>query len=364
MRTLRLVLVTALLLGLGATPASSAEPGSEALIVAVREAAPFTTKDETGGWQGLGVELWEDVAQRLGVGFEWRELDLHQTLDALEKGDVDVAITALTITAEREKILDFSHPYLVTGLAIAHLGGGEPSWLDAIGGFLTMGFLKAVASLFLVLLVAGIAVWIFERRENHEEFGKGRFIHGLGAAFWWSAVTMTTVGYGDKAPKTLGGRIVALIWMFASVIIIASFTAAIAASVTVGRLTSDPLRGRALPEFTFGVIHESSAEQFTQRRGYRSVGFSSLGELFSSLGSGQIDLVLHDAPILSHYARSKPEAGITITSGRLVRDDYGFGLVQGSPLREPLNEALLTILREPSWRDIKRRHLGAEKNDP
>lgn len=46
----------------------------------------------------------------------------------------------------------------------------------------------------------------------------GRPIKGLGQAVWWAAVTMTTVGYGDKAPKTLGGRVVAVAWMLASIV--------------------------------------------------------------------------------------------------------------------------------------------------
>jgi len=47
---------------------------------------------------------------------------------------------------------------------------------------------------------------------------------------------MTTVGYGDKAPVTLAGRVVGLLWMPASIILISGFTAAIASALTVGQL--------------------------------------------------------------------------------------------------------------------------------
>jgi CubicO group peptidase (beta-lactamase class C family) len=47
---------------------------------------------------------------------------------------------------------------------------------------------------------------------------------GIGIGIWWATVTMTTVGYGDKAPMTPGGRIVGLIWMFVGVITISGFT--------------------------------------------------------------------------------------------------------------------------------------------
>jgi ABC-type amino acid transport substrate-binding protein len=355
--------VAALLLAGIAPSAVAADPSAEKLVVAVRETPPFATRDAFGHWSGLSIELWEDVAERLDLDFEWRELDLHETLAALEAGELDVAVAALTITAERERVFDFSHPYLVTGLGVAYVGGTAPSWLDALRGFFTMGFLKAIASLTLVLLAAGGAVWLFERKHNHEQFGSGRLLHGLGAAFWWSAVTMTTVGYGDKAPQTLGGRIVALIWMFASVILIAGFTASITASVTVGHLASNPLRGRPLSDLTVGVVDASSAEQFARNRGLRYRGFESLPVLIESLREGVVEVALHDAPILRYYARTDPGSALSVAKDRLVRDDYGFGLVENSPLRQPVNEALLEILRESRWREIRRRHLGAEEND-
>jgi hypothetical protein len=69
-------------------------------------------------------------------------------------------------------------------------------------------------------------VWLFERKLNPAHFG-GNTLQGIGSGFWFSAVTMTTVGYGDKHPKTTGGRIVSLIWMFTAVILVSLFTATI-----------------------------------------------------------------------------------------------------------------------------------------
>jgi voltage-gated potassium channel Kch len=95
-------------------------------------------------------------------------------------------------------------------------------------------FIAILASLLALLAAVGVLVWLAERRRN-PQFGRGP-LKGVGAGLWWSAVTMTTVGYGDKAPTTFPGRLIAMVWMFASVIIISSFTAAIATALTGDKL--------------------------------------------------------------------------------------------------------------------------------
>jgi len=335
-----------------------AEPG-RALVVAVREAPPFALRGPAGAWEGLSVDLWQELADERGWSFQWRELPLAETLDALAAGDVDVAVAALTITPDRERRLDFSHPYYVGGLSLARNGAPGSAWLQTVRGFFSLPFLSAVGALAAVLLAAGTAVWLFERRANPEQFGSGSAVRGLGAGFWWSAVTMTTVGYGDKAPRTLGGRIVALVWMFASLIIIASFTAAIAASVTVNRLGGDFMRGRELQQLVVGAVANSSGEEYLETQGARIRRFPSLEEALAALRRDEVDVVLHDAPMLRYQARVG-EGRLEVAPRVLVRDDYGFGLPSGSPLREAINETLLSILHQPVWQDIRRRYLGED----
>src|SRR5262249_23458438 len=64
--------------------------------------------------------------------------------------------------------------------------------------------LRIVGGLLALLAVVGTIFWIIERRSNPDFSGKQ--IHGWGSGVWLSIVTMTTVGYGDKAPRALGGE--------------------------------------------------------------------------------------------------------------------------------------------------------------
>jgi hypothetical protein len=97
-----------------------------------------------------------------------------------------------------------------------------------------------------VLLYAGSLLGLFigcrdgdlacGTQRNRNNFRSG--LRGIGDGLWWSAVTMTAVGYGDSTPRTLLGRALAIIWMFASVTLLAFFTAGITSSLTVEHLAS------------------------------------------------------------------------------------------------------------------------------
>ena len=117
----------------------------------------------------------------------------------------------------------------------------------------------------LVLLIVGVLIWLFERRRNPEQFG-GSVSEGIGNGFWWSAVTMTTVGYGDKAPVSTAGRALGLVWMFVSIITISGFTAAIASSVTVNKLQTRINGVADLPRVNVGSVANTSGAQGARAR--------------------------------------------------------------------------------------------------
>jgi polar amino acid transport system substrate-binding protein len=77
-------------------------------------------------------------------------------------------------------------------------------------------FLLGVASLVGLLLGIGTVIWLLERRRNPHHF-RPKPLPGITDGIWWSAVTMATVGYGDKTPMTWAGRLVSLVWMFGSI---------------------------------------------------------------------------------------------------------------------------------------------------
>jgi voltage-gated potassium channel len=75
-----------------------------------------------------------------------------------------------------------------------------------------------------LVLNGAVMVYLFERH------APGSNIHTLGDALWWSFVTVTTVGYGDFYPVTIGGRITACFIMGTGLLTLAVITAQVASS--------------------------------------------------------------------------------------------------------------------------------------
>jgi len=80
---------------------------------------PFEMLDqETGEMIGFDMEIIAEVAQRAGFDYKLNTMDFNGIIPALQTGNVDIAIAGITITEEREKIVDFSDPYYDSGLRI------------------------------------------------------------------------------------------------------------------------------------------------------------------------------------------------------------------------------------------------------
>lgn len=333
----------------------TAAPEPLEMKVGLREAAPFTMQSETGEWTGVAVDLWERIAEKNNYSFEYETYPLADLLRALEAGEIHAAVAPLTITAEREKAFDFTLPFMQSGLAIA-AEVKAAGWWQSVRRIVSLPFLQAAGALALVIAIFGVLMWLCERRKN--EMFSGTTAEGLGSGFWWSAVTMTTVGYGDKAPVTLGGRIVGLVWMFAAIIIISGFTASIASSLTVGSLDSGIEELDDLRERRVGVIESSSAAAFLDEERIRYRRFDNFDAMLDALESGRVAAVVHDRPILQHALSQRELEDFSVLNQSLQPEAYAFGLPTASPLREPINQSLLETVQDPAWRATLARYLG------
>jgi len=171
-------------------------------------------------------------------------------------------------------------------------------------------------------------------------------------------VTMTTVGYGDKAPVTPAGRLVALIWMFVSIIVISTFTAAITSSLTVSKLGTAVQGPQDLVNVRVGSIPNTTSAAYLVEARISFQQFSSAEEGLEALGRGKVDAFVYDAPVLRYLVNKDYPGILTVLSQTFEKQNYGFALPHGSPLRESVNRVLLKKVRGSAWQDLLYRYLG------
>ena len=145
--------VLAILLSAGIAP-SHAQQGDgttspSKLVVGTLRVPPFVLRGDDGAWNGLSIELWNQIAAELKVDFQYREFDydLAGLLDALEQGKIDVAVAAIPVTLEGEARFDFSHPYFTAGVGIAVRAEQQPGMLSTLGSLVTYQALGTIAAL-------------------------------------------------------------------------------------------------------------------------------------------------------------------------------------------------------------------------
>ena len=355
------VIATILFFTLSAAPTIAVDESGvpEKLVVGTMVLPPFAMKKPSGEWEGLSIELLQAVAQDLGTDFELREYSsLGQYKDALANGELDL-VPMISMRENFELISDFSNPYYRSGSAIVvKVGGERHGWFRVAKRIVSTNFLTVIGLLVLLWFIAGSLVWLFESRRNSEMFGD-RIVKGLGHGIWWAVVTMTTVGYGDKAPKTLGGRVVATLWMFTSIILISIFTATITTSLTVGELKGKVRGFQDLPFIRVGGLADSQSLENLNENGIAAIPFKSTQDGLQAVAENRIDAFIFDEAILKHLVKTEYPDQLRVLAQTLDHYYIGMAVPPSSPLLERLNRALLRVMEKEEWNRFVVKYLGS-----
>jgi len=340
---------------------TAAQPAQPAKLKVLTKTFPPFVSEEDGVFRGFSVELWSAIANEIGVTFEWSSTKtLDNLIKTVEDQDVDLAIAGVSMTQARESLINFSHPFFQSGLQILIPKASTNPIIVIVNGvwqlLTTPQLYYAIGVFICTLLTAAHIIWLLERRHNPD------FIHtyprGVWDAFWWAAVTVTTVGYGDKTPRSLFGRAFALVWMCSGYFVFAYFIATVTTSFTVEQLTSqisDPtdLRGRAV-----ATVRDSTAQSYLVKHDVRPTTFATAEEMYAALQSGEIEAIVYDAPVLQHYILHAAKDRFELTGDVFNAQEYGIVLPNDSPYREVINQTILTLRENGVYDELYQRWFG------
>jgi len=335
-----------------------AAPGdalAQPLRVGVSGAPPFVLKEDDA-LRGISLQIWDETADSLKRTYELVQFPTTEAnVDAVANGQVDLAIGPISITPNRlaNPKIDFTQPYYHGKIDLL-LPLRAPGLFARLRPFFGWAALSSAGGLMLLLFVVGNLIWLAERRRNADQFPR-QYLKGVGNGMWFALVTLTTVGYGDRAPLSKTGRAIAGVWMVMSLLALSSITAGLASAFTVSLTRLDPtgirestdLRGK-----TVAVVDGTTSQTWAKIYGARDLKASTLKEAIALLGMSKVDGVIFDGAPLRYYLQQNPGAPYKLAPFSLANQTYGFVLPIDSPMRTPIDVVLLGMQRKGEVKQI------------
>jgi len=343
-----------------------AESGQEPLTrlqVGAAECPPFVIR-EGDSLTGLGIFLWDRVASEMGVDYDITLYPLGEMLEGMgrerETRPVNVGVSCLSITAEREQFIDFSHSFFETYIGIADRQSGLFETFAAL--VTSSAFLTGLGIFFGVAAVVGAAFFLLERGANSKLYTMETRQGKLLEAFLVGTVFITRGPINFWEFKSLTARVMATLLAIGATFLIAGMTAILASAFTLESLRSQVNGLQDLARMKVGALASSTSSRFLHQNGIPHQTRDDLVPLIEELERGRLDAVVADAAVLKYTLKQGKDRGqfasLSVLPYEFDSQNYGFALEPGSPFAEELNRALLTVRKSEAWRRQVREYLG------
>ncbi|KAK2849397.1 hypothetical protein Q5P01_009231 [Channa striata] len=358
-------------------------------------------------YEGYIVELAAEIAKHVGYQYKLKIVSdgkygardpetkmWNGMVGELVYGKADVAVAPLTITLVREEVIDFSKPFMSLGISImikkpTKSKPGVFSFLDPLAYEIWMCIVFAYIGVSVVLFLVSRFSPYEWHAENYEEGGEPQTPtqaaasngvqqgqtstqqnanqpspeqtneFGIFNSLWFSLGAFMQQGC-DISPRSLSGRIVGGVWWFFTLIIISSYTANLAAFLTVERMVSPIESAEDLAkqtEIAYGTLDAGSTKEFFRRSkiavfekmwSYMKAADPSVfvrttdeGVMRVRKSKGKYAYLLEST--MNEYIEQRKPCDTMKVGGNLDSKGYGIATPKGSPLRNPVNLAVLKL---------------------
>uniref|UniRef100_A0A8C1IZR1 Glutamate receptor n=1 Tax=Cyprinus carpio TaxID=7962 RepID=A0A8C1IZR1_CYPCA len=334
-------------------------------------------------FEGYCVDLASEIAKHIGIKYKisivpdgkygardpetkiWNGM-----VGELVYGKAEIAVAPLTITLVREEVIDFSKPFMSLGISIMikkpqKSKPGVFSFLDPLAYEIWMCIVFAYIGVSVVLfLVSRFSPYEWHTEEPEEgsdgppsDQPPNEF--GIFNSLWFSLGAFMQQGC-DFTPRSLSGRIVGGVWWFFTLIIISSYTANLAAFLTVERMVSPIESAEDLAkqtEIAYGTLDSGSTKEFFRRSkiavyekmwSYMKSAEPTVFTKTTAEGvarvrksKGKYAFLLEST--MNEYTEQRKPCDTMKVGGNLDSKGYGVATPKGSQLRTPVNLAVLKL---------------------
>lgn len=341
---------------------SNLELDTYSLKVGVAGTAPFVYVDEGNPkLKGVSVDIWNEIADKQNWDFTYQSYNtVDDALNALKNGELDMVVGPVTINSQRLEHFRFSQPFFQSSLGILYKQGEFSIW-NAFKLLFSFKLLLAIGAFLIILSIVGALLWLAERKASPEQFSSDP-INGIGSGVWLAIVTMSTTGYGDKAPVTLAGRIIAGSWMIISIISATSMVAGIASVLTFTNFHSVDIKNiEQLNSKRVATISGSPSIGFLQQYNVKLKSVENLEEAVQLLDDKQVEAIVYDRPQLMYYLNKHRDEELEIAMAEYYNQGYGFAFSKESPLIYEVNRSLLELAEAQQIVRITKNYLGNQQ---
>ncbi len=328
--------------------------------------SPVVIKSETGQITGITVEMWRLLADELKLKYEIIFYpSVSDALTHLSLGKIDVAFGTVSVNPERLELFDFTQPITQNELTLL-LAPEPPTLFSIIKPFLGWAFLSSVGIIYFCLFVVGNLLWLAEHRKNSEQF-PAKYHKGIAEGMWCALATMTTVGYGDRYPKTRLGRFILGWWGIISIVGVTSLTAGIATTLSLAfsRTTVEQFKSpKDLENARIAVIIDSNSQKWAEHYHAQIVPIKNLNAGIAQLKEKQVDAILYSRLLLKNYLHHNRQIPYRIANFIVGTENLSIALKRQNPLTQKLNEHIMMIDTQIKFRQIAENWLAYSNENP
>jgi polar amino acid transport system substrate-binding protein len=329
---------------------------TETIKVGIKYTEPWVMYDKNVSEEkrvprGFSIDLWNAIAQNLGLKTQWLYYNnTTELVNATKNREVNSSIAAITINSNREKTIDFSASMYELGLQVmVNTQNSSSSVLSIMAKEVKKLITTQTILLFILFLLITIHLrWFVDRQDENSNLFPKNYFKGIYESFWWGITMLVTW----ETPRSKGlARTIDLLWHITGLISLSILTAIVTASLTANAVGGSIKSHKDLAGKYVAAVATDAPRKYLEKLGANVIPVKTLQDGIDLILNGKAEALVHDGPRIVYLAnklnKEQKKRVVTVFPFQFNPQNYGIIFPTGDKLRERVNQELLK-LREPN----------------